>query len=86
MNDGRGSCLTGYHVADINVCGFNRVLRVLQYAHAHRQDWEALGFAEMPNIPNANLVPMRSRGSSRDQGPRLSSSGTMKGRLSPAKS
>ena len=65
MNPSRGSCLTGYHVADVNICGFNRVLRVLQYAHAHRHDWEALGFAGMPNIPNANLVPMRSRGSNR---------------------
>ena len=62
-NPNRGQCLTGYHVAAVNICGFNSVVKLLRFAHDNREEWEALGFIEEPEIPNANRVPLRHRGS-----------------------
>lgn len=54
-----------YHTADVNVCGFNALLQVLKYIHAHRDQYEQLGFSairEMPDLANITRISPRTRG------------------------
>ena len=39
------------------------MVSLLRFAHANRDDWQDLGFSSSPNIPNAQRVPFRTRGS-----------------------
>ena len=50
---------TKYHTPDVNVCGYNTLLSVLQFAHAHPQDHN---FVQNIDVSNAMKLEPRERG------------------------
>lgn len=79
FNDRRGTCVpqTGkpdYQVPDVNVCGYNTLLAVLQYAHTHK------GGHEFPNQFNlAGIARMKPRDRGHAAGSRFCSCVTDEG-------
>lgn len=52
-----------YQVADANVCGYNTLIKLIQFAHQHRQDFAQWGFDQAYPCAFVQNLRLRTRGS-----------------------
>ena len=51
-----------YHVSDVNTCGYNTLLKVVQFAHQHVNNFHNFGFVQAFPCAFSLAMPMRHRG------------------------
>ncbi len=52
-----------YHVSDsANTCAFNTLIKLIRFAHVHRDDWQDFGFSRSFPFPFAQRLRLRTRG------------------------
>ena len=51
-----------YHVSDVNTCGYNTLIRTIQFAHTERRNYQAYGFNRRYTCSFARDLELRHRG------------------------
>ena len=68
INERSNQCVTstnngGYHAADINICAYNTIIKLVQFANAHVSDYATFGFSRAFPCQFASQLRLRTRGS-----------------------